>query len=80
MFTFKSRPAADRVISYLFADSSLGLLNRTPAQRRTPDAAICGGRLVSADAEAEFRFSVPQSLPPLWAIPPEGACHADITT
>jgi hypothetical protein len=50
-----------------------------PARHRTLDAAFCGGPLVSADAEAQFRFSVPQSLPPPWAIPPKGACHADTT-
>ena len=76
----KPLAAAERVISYLFADSGRGLPNRTRLNAGPWTRPLSSGRLTFADTEVEFRFSAPQLVPPPWAIPPKGACHADITT
>jgi hypothetical protein len=80
VITPKPSAAADRVISYLLADSGLGLLNRIRLNVAPWTRPLRSGRLTFADTEAEFRFSAPYLVPPPWAIPPKGPCHADITT
>jgi len=80
VITYKPLAAADRVISYPFADSGLGLLSRTRLSAGPWTRPFRSDRLTFAETEAEYRFSTPQLVPPPWAIPPKEACHADITT
>jgi hypothetical protein len=80
VITPKPLAAADRVISYLCADSGLGVLNRIRLNVGPWTRPLRSGRLTFADTELEFRFSALQLVPPPLAIPQKEACHADITT